>query len=301
MGETTNISWTDHTFNPWDGCTHAKQPDGTDAPECENCYAEATDNRFHAGAHWGPHAPRKTHSDEYWRKPLLWNKRAAKDGVRRRVFCASQADVFEERRGDVGLLLDALRLRLFDLIQDTPYLDWLLLTKRPENAAKMVPWVRGIAGVNAPSGLTHHGAPPFGTPVTISGQPCPNVWLGTTCGVRASLHRIEMLRRIPAAVHFVSCEPILDHITAEDWDYALRRVGPRGLELEPRYRYPIDWLIVGDESGRKRRPAEDEWIRTARDAAVRHSVAFHNKQRHIDGKKIHLPILDGRQWAEFPK
>lgn len=288
MGEETAISWTDHTFNPWIGCTKV-------SAECDNCYAEATDKRFNEGKHWGAGAPRRMLSESYWKHPHRWNVQAEKDGVRRRVFCASQADVFE-RRDDLGSLLPDLRGRLFSLISSTPHLDWLLLSKRPENMREMLPWLN-VDG-------------------TQMGEPWPNVWLGTTCGVRSSLPRIQVLRSIPAAKRFVSCEPILEHITAEDWDRAFGwwcTCDPDevcrtavGSSLSPHRpdctrQHPVHWLIVGDESGRHRRHAQLDWIRTAREAALRHRVAFHFKQSHASGKLVHLPVLDGRQWAQFPK
>ena len=154
---------------------------------------------------------------------------------------------------------------MWELIKNTPNLDWLLLTKRPENFGAMLPWLGPLSPV-------------------ISLPPWPNVWLGVTCGVRASLPRVELLRRTPAAVRFISCEPILEEITADDWD----RVLPG-----------IDWLIVGDESGPRARPADLDWVRIACDAAARHNVRFHLKQ--WDRGRTHLPMLDGRQWVEFPE
>lgn len=255
MGETTAISWTDHTFNPWWGCTKV-------SAECTNCYAETFDKRV-GGKHWGANAPRRFFSEKHWLEPHKWDAAAAAEGVRRRVFCASMADVFEERAE-----LDSVRECLWNLIANTPHLDWLLLTKRPEAAAVMLPWA-------------------------IEGEAWPNVWLGTTCGVRDSLDRVARIRRIPAAVRFVSCEPLLEHISASDWDRVLDREIGYG---------DIHWLIVGNESGPRRRSAQLDWVRTAREAAKRNRVAFHFKQWvEPNGKKTHLPILDGVQHAAFPE
>ena len=148
MGHTTGIR-TDHTFNPWEGCQRV-------SPGCENCYAEARNARFNSahsdedrllaavsgrelapkGLHWGPPSTtaRLLRSASYWNEPVRWNARAARDGVRRRVFCASLADVFEDHPGVVGE-----RARLFALIEQTPHLDWQLLTKRPENMGRLAP------------------------------------------------------------------------------------------------------------------------------------------------------------------
>jgi protein gp37 len=275
MGKETGISWTNHTFNPWHGCFKV-------SPGCDNCYAERTDKRFGV-PHWGKEAPRKFMSDHYWAQPLKWDREAAAAGKRARVFCASMADVFEDRED-----LIPHRLRLWQLIRDTPNLDWLLLTKRPENFAMFLPW--GAFPTNARDLL-----------------PYPNVWLGVTAedSERAAL-RIPVLRDTRAAVRFVSCEPIIECITAGIWDVTL---GPN-----ERLGF-VHWLIIGDESGHNVRPAQPEWIRIAREAAQRHSIAFHFKQwagRDADGiehefgdernnRKIHLPILDGKRWAEFPR
>lgn len=298
MGDQTAISWATHTFNTWIGCEHAPSSPGatTTSPECDNCYAEQWDHRgLHGGeSHWGSGSPRRMMSDAYWRKPIKWNADALKDGVRPRVFCSSLADVFEDRRD-----LDAPRMRLWHLIDETPHLDWLLLTKRPEHAAAMVPWY--MAGSRYL-------------------EPWANVWLGVTCGVRGSLHRVHRLREIPAAVRFVSGEPLLEHITAEDWNAVLRfrhpdHHGHAGSIVSDASNNPakIDWLIIGDESAvpQKRRAAQVDWVRTAREAAQRNGVAFHFKQwcgpdgggisgRLGEKRKIHLPILDGKQWAQFP-
>src|SRR5262245_38941981 len=127
MGKETNIQWCDHTFNPWRGCTKV-------SPGCQHCYAEtlAARNPKVLGV-WGPHGTRVIASESMWREPLKWNKKAEIAGVRRRVFCASLADVFEDRPE-----LVEPRYRLWRLIVNTPYLDWLLLTKRPENAGRML-------------------------------------------------------------------------------------------------------------------------------------------------------------------
>src|SRR5687767_5849881 len=126
MGE-TNISWTDYSFNPWIGCEKVSEG-------CKNCYAEEfTTRRLEKGL-WGRDARRRQRPDAAWKEPLAWNRRAAKDGVRRKVFCASLADVFEERPD-----LDAPRRRLWETIRATPNLDWQLLTKRPENITRLLP------------------------------------------------------------------------------------------------------------------------------------------------------------------
>jgi protein gp37 len=147
----TKIEWADYTFNPWWGCSRV-------SAACDYCYAEAWAKRF--GVLWGDDQERRPASDNYWREPLKWNRKAENAGVRRRVFCASMADVFEDKPG-----LDVPRTRLYRLILETPWLDWLLLTKRPENIRRMVP----VAWLDLPH--------PTGT---APGSWPANVWVGTT-------------------------------------------------------------------------------------------------------------------------
>lgn len=183
MGQLTGIEWCDHTWNPWRGCAHAaRHPDGTgEAPECLNCYAEAGSarNRATLGS-WGPVSPRAVGVPGYWDLPRKWDRKARADGVRRRVFFASYADVFEDRPD-----LVPLRRRAFTIIDECPNLDFLVLTKRPELIPALWPW-----------GVESHRA---------------NVWLGTTCGDPASLWRVDALMksRHLARLLFVSVEPLL--------------------------------------------------------------------------------------------
>jgi protein gp37 len=158
MAENSKIEWTDHTFNPWIGCQKV-------SPGCDHCYAEALMDKRYGKVQWGPHGERKRTSEANWKLPLRWAKAARSqhglypDAYRRpRVFCASLADVFDNR------VPKEWRLDLWHLITQTPELDWLLLTKRPENIAKMIPWRNGTA-------------------------PWANVWLGTTAEDAHHFHR----------------------------------------------------------------------------------------------------------------
>lgn len=125
MGESTSISWCDHTFNPWWGCTRV-------SPGCEHCYAETFDKRT-GGSHWGPTQERRRFAAKHWAEPVQWHAKALADGVRRRVFCASMADVLDDQAPEAD------RERLWTLVSQTPQLDWLLLTKRPQNWRKYCP------------------------------------------------------------------------------------------------------------------------------------------------------------------
>src|SRR5271165_362130 len=120
MGQNSSIEWTDHTFNPWWGCTKV-------SPACQNCYAELWAKRMGHQV-WGNRTQRRFFTNNHWNEPLIWNHDARNTKRRRRVFCASMADVFERKRE-----LNSWRERLWTLISATPCLDWLLLTKRPEN------------------------------------------------------------------------------------------------------------------------------------------------------------------------
>jgi protein gp37 len=309
MGDQTAISWADKTFNIWIGCAHAPAGPGKEgtAPECDNCYAEAWDRRDLHGerGHWGADAPRRFLSDAYWRKPIAWNREAAERGVRFRVFCSSLAD-WAERHSDpqINARMDQERRRLWQLIRETPYLDWLLLTKRPGSFASMLPW--------GPASKLW-----FGEEGTDRGgwlEPWPNVWLGVTAGARVSLWRIPLLRSTPAAKRFVSCEPLLDGITAEEWDRVLG--APPACFAGPAPG-PVHWLIVGDESGKGPgiRPAHPAWVGTAIEAAERHGAIPHFKQwagaghPDIEGsldaergaRKIHLPVYRGQRYDGVPR
>ena len=170
MGDKTEISWTDHTFNPWLGCTRVSEG-------CRHCYAEALSTRYR-WVKWGSGQTRKRTSAANWRKPLAWNRAALKAGIRRRVFCASLADVFD-LEAPAGARTD-----LWNLIRECPALDWQLLTKRPENIAQCLPddW----------------------------GEGWPHVWLGTTTENQASYDlRWPILSAVPAAIHFISYEPAI--------------------------------------------------------------------------------------------
>lgn len=201
----SKIQWTHHTFNPWIGCT------GID-PACDNCYAESLAGRF--GVRWGAGFPRKRTGASYWKDPIAWNKRCAREGIRERVFCASLADVFDN---EVPI---EWRLDLFALIEATPHLDWLLLTKRIGNVSKMVPvyW----SEVTFPS----------------------NVWLGISVGTQKAADRdIEKLAQAPARIRFISFEPILERVMVSTalegihWAILGGESGPRARHMN------ISWLV----------------------------------------------------------
>lgn len=241
MGEASKIAWTDATFNTWWGCSRV-------SPGCENCYAETFSARVGHGKRlptiWGVDGERKAMSDEYWKGPLKWNRAAEKAGVRKRVFCSSMADVFEilpERNTQGRAAQDAARARLWPLIAATPHLDWLLLTKRPENVAALAPW----------------------------GHVWPtNVWLGVTAeDQRRAEERIPFLLSIPARVRFVSAEPLLESID-------MSRLGL----VKPANPEGVHWVIVGGESGHGARAFNTGWARRVAHACRREGTALFVKQ-----------------------
>lgn len=132
MAEKSEISWTDATFNPWIGCTKV-------SPACDRCYAARDNERRKWVDGWGAGVPRHRTSEQNWNNPRRWNRKAAAEGKPLRVFCASLADVFDNE------VADEWRSDLWALIEQTPHLRWILLTKRIGNVGKMVPdrWVNG--------------------------------------------------------------------------------------------------------------------------------------------------------------
>lgn len=184
MAENSAIEWTHHTFNPWIGCTKI-------SPACDHCYAEAWDARF-KGNRWGPRSDRTL--TKTWRSPLKWDRIAEQKGERYRVFCASLADVFDNHHS----IKDDWRRELWFLVKQTPNLDWLMLTKRPQNILRFLPndWGEGYE----------------------------NVWLGTTAENQTEFdRRAAKLAAIPARIRFLSMEPLLgevdvsQHIWRLDW------------------------------------------------------------------------------------
>lgn len=271
----SKIEWTHHTFNPWWGCQRV-------SPGCEHCYAEALAKRT-GRVKWGPGQARVGASEKMWREPLKWGAAAQAAGERCRVFCASMADVFE----DLPELVP-LRARLFALVRETPALDWLLLTKRPENAHRL--W-------NQAQYDSFNGADSLGQ--TWS----PNVWLGTTVeDQRRAEERIPHLLDVPARVRFLSCEPLLGPIDLDKVVLNEPRVGR------------VDWVICGGESGPGARPMHPDWARSLRDQCASAGVPFFFKQwgewaPAIDapfelqrwGKRAAGRLLDGQAHDALPE
>lgn len=231
MGETTGIGWTHHTFNPWWGCTEI-------SPGCDNCYARDW-AAFTGHQVWGKGAPRRFFGEAHWNEPLKWDQKAREAGERRRVFCASMADV-----GEVNKELDPWRTKLWSLIRKTEWLDWLVLTKRP-------------------GPLVERYLP------DDWGDGWPNVWLMTTVESNDYRWRIEKILAAPAVVHGLSIEPQIGPVDLEG--YLTRSPYKR--------RHRIDWVIVGGESGGADvRPFQVEWARDIIAVCRRYHVKVFVKQ-----------------------
>lgn len=320
MAENSHIQWTTHTFNPWIGCSKV-------SPGCAHCYAETLDrNRYSKTldggskeapvSHWGPGAPRHRTSDSNWKQPLKWNRQAAEkccghceydeaDGslieqcekcrVRPRVFCASLADWLDDE-APIEWLADLLKL-----IHDTPNLDWLNLTKRPEN---FFPRLRLAEEKIRKLHLNRKDLEALATWIAdwINGSPPSNVWIGTTVEdqLRAE-ERIPELLKIPACVRFLSCEPLL---TPLNLDRVMDdELGAEWNTLE----MGINWVICGGESGKGARKFNPEWARSLRDQCQCDGVAFFMKQfgsnpiGHSKGDLFEMTDRAGGSINEFPE
>jgi len=284
------IEWTHHTFNPWIGCTKV-------SPGCKNCYAAAQDHRW-GHDRWGVGKDRERTTIANWRKPVQWNAEAVALKERHRVFCASLADVFDPEVTDVW------RIDLFDLVRRTPQLDWLLLTKRPENVRAMI--TTSIdAFVRSPDATMETVAM---LEAWSEGRPPANVWLGTTVeDQQRADERIPALIEVPAAVHFLSCEPLLERIDLSGF-FGGPYVGIPGDVVHPNFNAGIDWVIGGGESGGGARPMAPAWAKALRDQCRAASVPFLFKQWgdfNAEGKRVGKKVagrqLDGVQHDGYPE
>jgi protein gp37 len=281
----SKIEWTTHTFNPWIGCTKV-------SPGCLHCYAESLNQRWKRGQNWGKGAPRQRTAVAYWRQPLAWDLEAAKalndwEGhnmlhgghahypkpERPRVFCASLSDWLDD---EVPI---AWLAELMQLIRRTPFLDWLLLTKRPENFMDRISGAARL--LNLADGQT--GTIDTETADMIEGwihdQPPANVWVGTSVEdqARADL-RVPQLLAIPARVRFLSCEPLLGPVNLvahveKRGDHYKTITGTGWLDHDK-----LQWVICGGESGPSCRPMHPGWARSLRDQCSAAGTAYLFKQ-----------------------
>lgn len=273
MADRSRIEWCDSTFNPWIGCTKI-------SPACDNCYAAVSTPARVMGVAWGTGESRQRTSPGNWKLPLRWQAQHeeffAEHGHRRRVFCASLADVFDNE------VSPHWRYDLFNLIHATPDLDWLLLTKRIGNARQM------LNDAAAAVCDDFCGAP------TWEKQPWPNVWLGVTvCNQVEAERDIPKLLTLPASRRFVSMEPLLGPVHLVRL-YCVPSCAPVDVLDKSRrckthapgyclggceWRWPaLDWVIVGGESGPRARPIHPDWVRAIRDQCAKAGVPFLFKQ-----------------------
>jgi protein gp37 len=286
VAEHTGIEWCDKTFNIAWGCEKH-------SPGCKNCYAERDSTRYGHKV-FGPAktTERRTFGDGHWAEPLKWNRDAMVTGIRLRVFCSSMADWAEDHP-----TIAAQLPRMWALIRATPWLDWLLLTKRIERVSQLLPddWGAGYA----------------------------NVWLGTSVeNQHYADKRIPHLIAIPAAIRFLSCEPLLGPVDLKPW---LRKVREDLLMTDGQYdeakheannatkifahpdAWAIHWVIDGGESGFTARPAELDWYRQHRDQCDHYGVPYLLKQlggRGVTKEQVRggpYALLDGKLHRQWPK
>lgn len=334
------------TFNPWRGCEHSVLADGSAHPGCEHCYAEAM-SKINPGALgvWGKSGKRVVGAPAYWELPKKWNAAAQAAGVRLKVFCASLADIFESwdgrmtgtkggtlHRGEawgskeqwvevndvyIGrsvLTMDDVRRRLFELIDVTPWLDWLILTKRPANVPAM--WVSRVELQTDLNEVEYR----------------KNVWLLTSVSDQKTAEALvpdllKLRRYVP--VLGLSAEPLTGPIDLTRLQYAIPSGGTLTYSAlhakdemnrgRPDWHWnAVDWVIAGGESGNHARPCRMNWIRSLSSQCKAAGVACFVKQlgkwpiedEPDDGPEWpvvleygHEPRLDdkkGGDWSEWP-
>lgn len=271
MAKNSEIEWTDHTFNPWWGCTKV-------SPGCTNCYAEVWARRYGHNV-WGPKNARRFFSNRHWNQPLIWNRQAERHGRRARVFCASMADVFEDNP-----VLTEERERLWQLIEQTPMLDWLLLTKRPENMLRMTPW---------------------------TAEWPRNIWAMTSVeNQQQALKRLPILIDIPASVRGISAEPLIGSVDLTSWIQEIDWVivgGESGRNARPMH---PEWARkLRDDCIEAKVPfffkQWGKWAPTEHDTGdvLRLQASGRDSEVYVVapvGKKAAGRLLDGRTWDEVP-
>lgn len=268
MATHSSIEWTDHTFNPWTGCTKI-------SPGCDNCYAEAWSKRS-GHVIWGKN-PRKRTTDAYWKGPIIWQRKASlfhtEHGRRQRVFCASLADVFDNKVDRIW------RADLFKLIKKTPSLDWQLLTKRPQNIVKMLPTDWGDNGYH-------------------------NVWLGFTAEDQTRFdQRKRFLEEIPAAIWFVSYEPAIGPLRIKasdpkpDWLIVGGESGHGARPMNPAWAHNI----VADCRSFGVSPFFKKWGAPGNNPLVQNGEVSSEELKTVDPHGKGGGLLNGKLIREFPQ
>lgn len=289
MSATSSIEWTEATWNPVTGCTKV-------SPGCDNCYAERITERFHGKGSFT--IVRRDEGKLYL--PLKWRKP-------RRIFVNSMSDLFHDDvpAGFIG--------RVFSVMAQTPQHTYQVLTKRHGRMRSLL---------RDPDFRSHTG-------VAVEDWPLANVWLGVSVEDQQWADtRIRHLVQTPAAVRWLSCEPLLGPVDLRQWlggtVYPSTAMG-LGAGGQTFMTGPgIDWVVVGGESGPGSRPMMPGWARSLRDQCTTADVPFFFKQwgefapmsadvatgKEIraypgallrrTGKKLAGRELDGRTWDEYP-
>jgi len=338
----TDIEWAHKVWNFTRGCRRVS-PGCGGAQGQGGCYAEKTAYRFSGPGQpyeglvtLGKHGPRWTGKgrfvSEKLDEPLRW--RAPRDGSRLRIFVNSMSDLFFEEFTNEEIAAS------FGVMAACPQHDFLILTKRPERAAEWFKWVveRCADHKGCERDTLHHSLYPYlpddgrdhrgprwqttffeqydvhaaGPGDAGARWPLPNVWMGVSCeDQKTADERIPLLLSLPAAVRFISAEPLLGPLDLRDyfcphamafggcWKSGARRCG-QGCSCACHEARP-DWIIAGSESGHHARPMDEAWVRAIRDQCQAAGVSFFYKQKLEGRKVVSLPILDGREWAEFPR
>lgn len=275
MAKETKIAWATSTFNGWIGC--AFKSSGNSSPACERCYAETWAKRM--GRDFS--VPKLT-SDAYWKKPIQWNKEAAERDEPWRVFAFSMGDVFDPLVPDDPLVASAWRNSFFSLVEETPNLTWMVLTKQSKKMKEYMQWFY------------------------MDDEPLANLWLGVTVEHPDYIWRIEDLLQAPAAVRFVSVEPMLEDldikkylVRSKAYEILSKHYGSSGFDetgSQPeRKQSCLDWVICGAETGPGARPMDPAWARSLKTQCEDAGVPFFMKQ--MSNKE---PIPDDLMIREFP-
>lgn len=252
----TKIEWTEKTWNPVTGCTKISEG-------CKNCYAEKMAKRLQAmGSRKYANGFEITCHPDSLGDSLKWKKPSM-------VFVDSMSDLFH---GDISFTFIE---RIWDTIFDCPQHTFQILTKRPDQLIKFANW------------LAHSKNRRFAY---------ENVWLGVSVeNQQRANERIPLLLKTPAAVRFISCEPLLGPISLPEVNEVIGKSG-----VDCTYSTGIDWLIAGCESGPKRRPADINWFRSLQFQCAEARIPFFLKQIDIKGKLVKMPQLDGVIWDQMP-
>lgn len=288
----TGISWTDETWTVVTGCSKV-------SAGCQHCYAERLAPRLAAMGKAGytdkPWTAKNASENvtlhpERLEQPLRWKKP-------RRIFVTSMGDLFHEQVPDE--FID----RVFAVMALATRHTFQVLTKRPQRMAEYLnarDWQLRV-DQQIVIRFLKHSPRERDSKFVWRGPVLPNVWLGTSVeDQRAADERIPHLLRTPAAVRFLSCEPLLGRVELpclNGWDtaHAVKWLGWPILGTDG-----IGWVIAGGESGPNYRPLDLDWVRSLRDQCLAAGVPFFYKQ--ASGPRNEMdPYLDGEMWRQMPQ